>query len=348
MKTERTTEERGMTGGSSMNLRGEGRFIRPHQLQRIEQADRAACGMAYFSVGLGLAELLAPRAVARLIGAPTHQRARTILMACGARELLAGAGLLSRRRRGAWMWSRAVGDAMDLALLAAAMSSPRASRTRLGVATAAVAGAALVDLMAARRLSGGADEMLRERERAGIKVNKSITINRTPEELYGFWRELENLPRFMAHLESIQQLDGTHSRWKVKAPAGLTVEWEAEIIADRPGELIAWRSLEGADVRNAGTVQFLRAPGGRGTEVRVELHYQPPAGRVGSVIAKLFGREPSQQVEGDLRRLKQVMETGEVVHSDASIHRFMHAAQPPRKRNGARLLGTHLAGGELR
>jgi len=145
----------------------------------------------------------------------------------------------------------------------------------------------------------------------GIKVEKSVTINRSPEELYHFWRNFENLPRFMDHLESVRVEGSGRSHWVAKAPAGTTVEWDAEIYNEKENELIAWRSLEGADVDNAGSVRFERAPEGRGTIVRVSLKYDPPGGLLGSTFAKLFGEEPSQQIEEDLRRFKQVMEAGE-------------------------------------
>ncbi|HEX8492842.1 MAG TPA: SRPBCC family protein [Pyrinomonadaceae bacterium] len=146
----------------------------------------------------------------------------------------------------------------------------------------------------------------------GIKVEKSVTVNKSPEELYRFWRNFENLPRFMDHLESVHvEGDGGRSHWVAKAPAGTTVEWDAEIYNEKENELIAWRSLEGADVDNAGSVRFEPAPEGRGTTVRVSLKYDPPGGVIGSTFAKLFGEEPSQQIEEDLRRFKQVMEAGE-------------------------------------
>jgi uncharacterized membrane protein len=145
----------------------------------------------------------------------------------------------------------------------------------------------------------------------GIKVEKSVTVNRSPEELYRFWRNFENLPRFMNHLESVRTTAGNRSHWVAKAPAGSSVEWDAEIYNEKENELIAWRSLEGADVDSAGSVHFQAAPGGRGTEVRVVLKYDPPGGIIGATIARLFGEEPSQQIEEDLRRFKQVMETGE-------------------------------------
>lgn len=144
----------------------------------------------------------------------------------------------------------------------------------------------------------------------GVKVEKSITINKSPEELYRFWRNFENLPRFMDHLESVKTMGDKRSHWVAKAPAGTTVEWDAEIFNEKENEMIAWRSLEGADVDNVGSVHFRLAPGGRGTEIKVSLKYDPPGGVVGAAIAKLFGEEPSQQIEEDLRRLKQVMETG--------------------------------------
>jgi len=146
----------------------------------------------------------------------------------------------------------------------------------------------------------------------GIKVEKSITINRSPEELYRFWRELENLPRFMDHLESVTQTDQKRSRWAAKGPAGKSVTWEAEIINEKENELIAWRSLPGADVDNAGSVRFDPAPAGRGTEVQVVLEYDPPGGRLGAAVAKLWGEEPEQQIDEDLRHFKQIMEAGEV------------------------------------
>lgn len=146
----------------------------------------------------------------------------------------------------------------------------------------------------------------------GIKVEKSVLIDKSPEELYRFWHNFENLPRFMNHLESVQVKDDRRSHWVAKAPLGTTVEWDAEIINEKENELIAWRSLEGADVNNAGSVRFQPARSGRGTEVKVSLEYDPPAGVVGAAIAKLFGEEPNQQVEEDLRRFKQLMETGTI------------------------------------
>ena len=145
----------------------------------------------------------------------------------------------------------------------------------------------------------------------GVKVEKSVTIDRPAHELYAFWRDFENLPRFMEHLESVTVIDARRSHWVAKAPAGQRVEWDAEIHNEIPDELIAWRSLPGSEIANAGSVHF-ESLGDGATDVRVVLSYEPPAGRVGDAVARLFGEAPSQQVEDDLRRFKQVMEAGEV------------------------------------
>jgi uncharacterized membrane protein len=145
-----------------------------------------------------------------------------------------------------------------------------------------------------------------------IEVEKAITIDKSPEELYRFWRHFENLPRFMVHLKSVQSTDHRRSHWVAGAPLGTTAEWDAEITEERDNELIAWRSLEGARIPNQGCVRFQRAPGARGTEVRVTLAYTPPMGKLGATVAKLFGEEPGQQLDEDLRRLKCLMEAGEI------------------------------------
>jgi uncharacterized membrane protein len=148
------------------------------------------------------------------------------------------------------------------------------------------------------------------------RVERTVTINRSASELYTFWRDFANLPRIMKHLESVEVLDQTRSRWTAKAPAGQTVTWEAEVYNEVPNELIAWRSLDDADVPNAGSVHFRTLPHDRGTEVRVLLEYRPPAGRLGGLLAKLFHEEPDAQVREDLRRFKQLMEAGELAVSE--------------------------------
>jgi uncharacterized membrane protein len=150
-------------------------------------------------------------------------------------------------------------------------------------------------------------------------VTRSVTINRPRAEVYSFWRRFENLPRFMYHLQSVTSLGNMRSHWVVRAPGGGVVEWDADIVEDRPDELIVWQSVEGSEIPNGGSVRFADAPGDRGTEVRVDLHYQAPGGAAGVVVAKLLGEEPGQQLRDELRRFKQVMETGEVVLSEGSL-----------------------------
>lgn len=146
----------------------------------------------------------------------------------------------------------------------------------------------------------------------GIRVDKTVTVNKPRFEVYSFWRNLENLPSFMQHLDRVRQTSDRVSHWVAKAPLGRTVEWDAEIISDEPGERIGWRSLAGADVNNAGSVHFRDAAGNRGTEVKVELQFIPPGGLLGSIVAKMLGEHPEKQVEDDLRRFKMMLETGEI------------------------------------
>jgi uncharacterized membrane protein len=145
-----------------------------------------------------------------------------------------------------------------------------------------------------------------------IHVDKSVTINRPQEEIYRFFRNLENLPRFMKHLQSVKMMSPTRSHWSAKAPGGGAVEWDADIVEEHEPNQISWRSLENADVFNEGTVRFNIAPADRGTEVRVILRYLPPLGKLGALLAKLLGEEPAIQIEEDLHRLKEILETGEI------------------------------------
>jgi uncharacterized membrane protein len=308
--------------------------------------ERLATALGWFSIGLGLAEVVAPGSVARLVGVRDDDRNRWALRALGVREVVNGVGILSQPRSAGWLWARVGGDLMDLAYLGTALKSRDAEPGRVGAAMAAVAGVTALDVLCAERLS--ADSHARPRSvRAAlmgkaprehpVHVRKSITVGRPAEELYRFWRDFHNLPRFMRHLESVQVIDERRSHWKAKAPFGRTIEWDAEIIEEGPNELIAWRSLEGADLPNYGAVTFEPAPGGRGTIIRVDLHYEPPGGIIGATLAKLLGKEPGQQVQEDLRAFKQLMETGEIVHSEASIKGGGPAQTPARRTDRDRL-----------
>lgn len=338
-----------------------GEHYRPLNVRK--GGDGVANFLGLFSLGLGISQIVAPDSVARLIGVRPTDQTRSTMRAVGMREIASGVGILGHQQhRADWLWSRVAGDAMDLVMLGRAMSNDRNERSRTTAAVAAVLGVTALDVMSAQQVSkrtgslvggksddngrgpgaggrengrvrygAGRSTIPRGRMRGdsqGRRVTNIVTINKTPEELYAFWRNFENLPRFMRHLVSVQDTGNGRSRWKAMAPAGATVEWDAQITEDRPNELISWRSLPGADVRNSGTVTFTRAAGGRGTEVRVDLEYRPPAGKLGSMVAMLFREEPGQQVHDDLRAFKQVMEIGEVVLSDATKRKGMHPAQP--------------------
>ena len=245
---------------------------------------------------------------------------------------------------------------MDLALLGKAMSSDDNDKGRLAAATAAVFGVTVMDFMTGQQLSRGSNgsgngssgTMRQNSPRglvdssSGMRVKGAITIGRPVTEVYGFWRNFENLPRFMTHLETVEVLDGGRSHWTAIGPAGVTVEWDAETVEDRPEELISWRSLPGAEVDTAGFVRFRPAPADQGTEIVVEMRYDPPGGRLTAAIAKLFGESGQEVVIRDLQAFKNVMELGEVVHSDSSIYPKAHPARPPEDAElaSARLLNN--------
>jgi uncharacterized membrane protein len=229
----------------------------------------------------------------------------------GLREIAAGVGILSQSRPTGWLLGRVGGDAMDLALLGGALASGQMGRTRVAAATMAVAGMTALDVACSQHFRNNPDAQV-----GLIRFKKSLIISRPPEEIYRFWRNVENLPRFMPHLYSVRDLGNNRSHWVAQGPAGKTVEWDAEIVQDQPDKLIAWRSCEGADVDSRGTVRFEAAPGGRGTILKVEMEYRPPAGVLGASVARLFGQAPEKQVKVDLLRLKQLLETGVIATTE--------------------------------
>ena len=291
-----------------------------NDLDRKIRPERLANGLGWFSLGLGMAELMAPDSVARLIGVRPDAQAVSTLRAYGAREIANGMAILSEPDRAGWMWGRVGGDAIDLLTLSQA---EKTNPGRTLAATLAVLGVTAVDIMCARQLTDGSTR--RYGSVNEVQVTEAVTINRPIEEAYSFWRDFANFPRFMRHIESIE-VNGRRSHWRAKGPAGVTVEWDADLLEDVENERISWRSLEHSDVEHHGSVQFTHAPGSRGTEVRVHLHYSPPAGRLGRGIAWLLGSDPESQIREDLRRFKQLLETGEVVLSEGPA--LWRAAQP--------------------
>ncbi|MGN6552415.1 MAG: SRPBCC family protein [Verrucomicrobiota bacterium] len=267
-----------------------------------------ARGLGWFSIGLGLAGLLAPRRLGRTAGVGEHPG---LIRLIGLRELASGVGILTQPNASNWLWSRVAGDLIDLVLLGSTLSSKKSSPGRVAVVGAVVAGVTALDWKCSQSLSGRSGVNLH-----AIHVTRTITVDRSPEELFRFWRNFENLPRFMTHLKSVEIKTDQRSHWVVKGPAGKNVEWDAEIVNERPNQLIAWRSCEGADVDHGGSVRFEPATGGRGTVIKVELRYSPPAGTMGATIAKLLGESPQKQIAVELGRFKQLMETGEIAQTE--------------------------------
>ena len=274
-----------------------------------ERANRLLSrGLGLLSLALGAAALSAPDEFARRAGLDDDDDTRTALRAVGLRELAVAPGLLRAVAPTGWLRVRVLGDLVDLALVGLALDDARgARRERLSRTTTAVLGLTLVDLLAARRSA---------RTTRPLELTAAVTVQRPPEEVYGYWRDLTNLPTFMSHLKSVRT-KGNRSVWRAQAPVG-RVQWVAEITEDVPCRRLAWRSVGRTPVPNRGAVDFAPAPGDRGTEVRVHLEYGVPLGRLGARVARLLGEEPHQQVEDDLRRFKQVLETGDVVRSDGS------------------------------
>lgn len=290
----------------------------PHTISRA---------LGWFSAGLGAVQLVAPGHLLRLIGVvPTPGRA-ILTRLVGVRELSTVPGLLSTSLPTGWLAARVGGDLMDLALLTTAHGLSTSRRSRVRTAIGAVGAILAIDaatMVAARRAQ-------QARSRHGDRVVWTVTVNRPVEDLYRFWSTLENLPQVMPHLASVTGTTATTSHWVARGPLGSSVEWDAETVADIPNERIAWRSLPDADVHHAGEVRFATAPGNRGTEIRVELDYQPPGGAIGRAIATVSGEEPGRQIADALRLFKQVMETGEPILSEATAtgHRLMQRPGKP-------------------
>jgi uncharacterized membrane protein len=181
--------------------------------------------------------------------------------------------------------------------------------------------------------SGDRDEATRSSLRAthSIRVEQTMPINLAVSELFAFWRNFENLPRFMRNVDSVEVIDDKRSHWRVKGPMNVSYEWEAELINEVQDELIAWRTLENADVAHAGSVHFTPLPGGHGTAVRVVFEYRPTGGRVAGAVAKLLGQDPGADVREDLRRFKRIMEAGEIPTTEGQPRGGVSASQLRRK-----------------
>jgi uncharacterized membrane protein len=269
--------------------------------------------LGWASLGLGVPPLLRPAEFTRVIGVGDGQRQELLARFVGARELLSAAGLLGPLADPAWVWTRVVGDAMDLSMLGLALSKHNGKGLRRTIAaTAAVAGITAVDIYT------GVRQVRTARRGNGVELTGSTTVRKSPAEVYAYWRRLDHLPAFMAHVDEVRVSGDSRSHWRVSAPFGRRVEWDAEITEDAPGARLAWTSLDGAKVKNAGVVRFSPAPRDQGTELHVTLTYRVPGGKLGEALARWAGENPRQQLDDDLRRFKQVMETGEVTRSEGA------------------------------
>lgn len=318
--------------GGGGRVTGDG-VEREVDLPKARRADSLATGLGWFSIGLGVAQIVAPRGMSRLIGVKDTDGNTAVMRAVGMREIAAGIGLLSDPKPTGFAVARVAGDVMDLAMLANALNTPENNRGRTALATAAVLGVGLLDVLASEKLATTVPKVVHPATPAStIELRRSVTIARPIDDVYAFWRNVESLPQFMKHLDSVRKVSDQRSRWSAGSAEGVVVEWEVEIVEDRPNELISWRTIGVSDLTGHGTVSFRPAPGGRGTEVHADVSYQPPGGALGAKIARLFRDVPGIRIENQLNVLKQIMETGEEVRSDSSIHKGSHPAQPPSGR----------------
>ena len=264
------------------------------------RGERLARTLGWVSVGLGVSQLVTPRTLARLIGVP--ERA-ALFRWLGARELASGVGILARRRPAGWLWARVAGDAVDLGLLGAALRSRAGVPARVAAAAGAVAGVTVLDALCARRLSA---------DGRPARSTVSMGINRPPEEIYRAWKDIACLARVAPEGATIRRVGDGTVRCAIRAPGGFEAVWDAEVVEDRPGERIAWRSADGVRSPTTVAVQIDAAPAGRGSRVTVEVVHPSLAGAVVSGVAKAIGRAPDQLAKETLRRFKQLMETGEI------------------------------------
>lgn len=287
-------------------------------LGETKTTQRASKALGWFSVALGVTQIVKPELVATMSGFD-DRGGRAVIRFTGFRELITGLGILRRPREARWLWVRFAGDVIDLAYLGYKLGTSQ-SRLRLSGSIASVLALTAIDGMVAQNLERPArwrsDEAHPPLSKRHRRVRKSVVVERSCDDLYRFWHQLENLPRVMSHIESVQTVDDV-SHWRAKGPAGMAVEWDAEIHDDVPGQRISWRSLGDAVVPNEGTVRFVPVRGGRATQIIVEMAYDPPLGALGTLLAGLFGEAPGRQIHQDLKHFKAMVESGELKLTEA-------------------------------
>ena len=262
--------------------------------------------LGWFSLGLGAAELMMPRRIAKITG--TRKR-EGLVRFYGMREIAAGVGIFTGSNPAPFLWARVAGDVVDLASLV--NGSKKGRRLATAGSIAAVAGVTALDILCAQKMSQAGRQPSTERAEA------SIVIGRSPEECYRFWRELTNLPRFIPELRSVQISGERQSHWTAQLPGANTpIEWDAEITEDIPNQRISWRATRTPALTLEGSVSFESAPAGRGAFVRTQMDFDHPGRTLLSPAARLTGKHPEQVMYKSLRRLKQLMETGEVITTE--------------------------------
>jgi uncharacterized membrane protein len=264
--------------------------------------------LGWFSLGLGLAEVLTPKGVAKAAGLP--EESRHTVRAFGAREIVSGIGMFSRRVQPAASWSRVVGDVLDLSVLGKSLFKANSSKAKLGISSAAVLGVTVLDILASMKETPALNGYSGKNP---LELEEALAINKSPEELFTYWRDLSNLPNFMSFLDTVVELDPQKSHWKTKEVAGKSIEWKSVIKREVKNETIEWETDEGSDISHSGSVTFRRLPRGHGTEVRLKMQFAPKAGAIAptglSSVLSFIGEE---KVRNDLKRFRQLIETGEI------------------------------------
>jgi len=261
--------------------------------------------LGWFSIGLGVCELVKPGAISRIAGSNNH---KGLVRFYGAREVAAGVGILSSQNPGKWLWARVAGDVVDIASIVKGSSNGVVSTGAL----AAVAGVTALDIYCAQRASA-----LEKGGQQTERAEANLMINRSPQECYDFWRKLENFPRFVPQLRSVQETGEKTSRWMMALPQGPgLVEWDAEITEDSPGQRISWKSLPDTGVKVDGSVTFEPAAGQRGTIIRVQMDYEFPGSSIAAPLVRVLGMNPEQFAQKALHRFRQLLELGEVIETE--------------------------------
>ncbi|MFN8593194.1 MAG: SRPBCC family protein [Thermomicrobiales bacterium] len=303
-----------------------GHVNQPVPSSATQVPDTLLRSIGFFSLGLGLAQLFAPQRVANLIGLEDGGNGMRLI---GLREIAAGAGILIKSNHPAWFWLRIGGDIMDLAILNAANDGRAARPERIALAKAAVAGIAALDALAASKSDGREEQPVPGSTSVGdAPVKAAVTVNAPIDQVYAYWEDLRNLPRFMSALANVRPNPDGGMKWIMSGPAGIEVAFDTEIVDATRNERIAWRAMERAPIAASGEVLFRPAPGDRGTQVITNTRFSPPGGPLGAQIAGLLGPALSMKMQSDLLRMKQIIELGEIVLSDDSLQPGPNPAQP--------------------